>query len=560
MKNEMLFDPFERYEFFLSMLLDYGILSGDELIRDVVEDITLEASSNVNRTKTLDSYAKKARNNLKVLFKGFIDDFAKYLEGLGSVESIYSGLTSLYREIDSDTQNLIFNYLLEAEALDLERAIGHKVELLEFTINEMKSVGLLPKTTVLDISGLRKGFFTLARSRESAPVEIKSVIATTFLGRVELKKNQVFFNSELGKRWVAYIVFEKIFNDGHVLTAIREISKNLGILYKHIKEQESKFFNGEMSESGMEAYELDMQQTYEIDFISNISDMVVLFKGQYEKAMERSFKRNVLRNYFENDLFFETYEELENALCFWYVKRELSKPFIERNPIIERLKRVLTHYRSLLPEEREHKGELWRSTPNDEQTLFDIGDRSGRMYYDDINFISKYSRYIEVSSELSDDDLKAFTIQQIANMKKKVEDIKFTIQTEFPNYKGLTDCSPLHFYLKINGHNSYDQALSTSAMKDLLFLSVLSHFSLWQCSDIEIDNELHELYSNRDSDASFEPQIDDQGFPLVNIEEITLNITHYMANRGVTFNFNALRLYNDLRPKKIKVNLNLIKR
>jgi len=560
MKNEMLFDPFERYEFFLNMLLDYGILSGDELIRDVVEDITLEASSNVNRTKTLDSYAKKARNNLKVLFKGFIDDFAKYLEGLGSEESIYSGLTSLYREIDSETQNLIFNYLLEAEALDLERAIGHKVELIEFTINEMKSVGLLPKTTVLDISGLRKGFFTLARSRESAPVEIKSVIATTFLGRVELKKNQVFFNSELGKRWVAYIVFEKIFNDGHVLTAIREISKNLGILYKHIKEQESKFFNGEMSESGMEAYELDMQQTYEIDFISNISDMVVLFKGQYEKAMGRSFKRNVLRNYFENDLFFETYEELENALCFWYVKRELSKPFIERNPIIERLKRVLTHYRSLLPEEREHKGELWHSKPNDEQTLFDIGDRSGRMYYDDINFISKYSRYIEVSSELSDDDLKAFTIQQIANMKKKVEDIKFTIQTEFPYYKGLTDCSPSEFYLKINGHNSYGQALSTSAMKDLLFLSVLSRFSLWQCSDIEIDNELHELYSNRDSDASFEPQIDDQEFPLVNIEEITLNITHYMANRGVTFNFNALRLYNDLRPKKIKVNLNLIKR
>jgi len=560
MKNEMLFDPFERYEFFLNMLLDYGILSGDELIRDVVEDITLEASSNVNRTKTLDSYAKKARNNLKVLFKGFIDDFAKYLEGLGSEESIYSGLTSLYREIDSETQNLIFNYLLEAEALDLERAIGHKVELIEFTINEMKSVGLLPKTTVLDISGLRKGFFTLARSRESAPVEIKSVIATTFLGRVELKKNQVFFNSELGKRWVAYIVFEKIFNDGHVLTAIREISKNLGILYKHIKEQESKFFNGEMSESGMEAYELDMQQTYEIDFISNISDMVVLFKGQYEKAMGRSFKRNVLRNYFENDLFFETYEELENALCFWYVKRELSKTFIERNPIIKRLKRVLTHYRSLLPEEREHKGELWHSKPNDEQTLFDIGDRSGRMYYDDINFISKYSRYIEVSSELSDDDLKAFTIQQIANMKKKVEDIKFTIQTEFPYYKGLTDCSPSEFYLKINGHNSYGQALSTSAMKDLLFLSVLSRFSLWQCSDIEIDNELHELYSNRDSDASFEPQIDDQEFPLVNIEEITLNITHYMANRGVTFNFNALRLYNDLRPKKIKVNLNLIKR
>lgn len=556
----MLFDPFERYEFFLNMLLDYGILSGDELIRDVVEDITLEASSNVNRTKTLDSYAKKARNNLKVLFKGFIDDFAKYLEGLGSEESIYSGLTSLYREIDSETQNLIFNYLLEAEALDLERAIGHKVELIEFTINEMKSVGLLPKTTVLDISGLRKGFFTLARSRESAPVEIKSVIATTFLGRVELKKNQVFFNSELGKRWVAYIVFEKIFNDGHVLTAIREISKNLGILYKHIKEQESKFFNGEMSESGMEAYELDMQQTYEIDFISNISDMVVLFKGQYEKAMGRSFKRNVLRNYFENDLFFETYEELENALCFWYVKRELSKTFIERNPIIKRLKRVLTHYRSLLPEEREHKGELWHSKPNDEQTLFDIGDRSGRMYYDDINFISKYSRYIEVSSELSDDDLKAFTIQQIANMKKKVEDIKFTIQTEFPYYKGLTDCSPSEFYLKINGHNSYGQALSTSAMKDLLFLSVLSRFSLWQCSDIEIDNELHELYSNRDSDASFEPQIDDQEFPLVNIEEITLNITHYMANRGVTFNFNALRLYNDLRPKKIKVNLNLIKR
>jgi len=560
MKNEMLFDPFERYEFFLNMLLDYGILSGDELIRDVVEDITLEASSNVNRTKTLDSYAKKARNNLKVLFKGFIDDFAKYLEGLGSEESIYSGLTSLYREIDSETQNLIFNYLLEAETLDLERAIGHNVELIEFTINEMKSVGLLPKTTVLDISGLRKGFFTLARSRESAPVEIKSVIATTFLGRVELKKNQVFFNSELGKRWVAYIVFEKIFNDGHVLTAIREISKNLGILYKHIKEQESKFFNGEMSESGMEAYELDMQQTYEIDFISNISDMVVLFKGQYEKAMGRSFKRNVLRNYFENDLFFETYEELENALCFWYVKRELSKTFIERNPIIKRLKRVLTHYRSLLPEEREHKGELWHSKPNDEQTLFDIGDRSGRMYYDDINFISKYSRYIEVSSELSDDDLKAFTIQQIANMKKKVEDIKFTIQTEFPYYKGLTDCSPSEFYLKINGHNSYGQALSTSAMKDLLFLSVLSRFSLWQCSDIEIDNELHELYSNRDSDASFEPQIDDQEFPLVNIEEITLNITHYMANRGVTFNFNALRLYNDLRPKKIKVNLNLIKR
>jgi len=537
-KNDMWHDEFEQYEFFLTMMVDYGLLSGEELIEDARKSVN-------NRDGEINTYGEKAQSSLNRLVYSFIsmfNDFAcRWLETEGLLDQREDRADRLPRVLEfflyrtiSASKELFEDYVKRADQKYPTVLIDRQVEIVEFTVGQMKSAQMIPESVILDTSRLNEGFFTLARSKENMPIRIESAVVGGFLGGVKLSRSKSLTSSELVQRWMAYIVFEKFLIDGHIPIEIKDAAQRLGIVYAHIKSQESKYFNGEISE---EAYELELWDVYKNNFLKDGRELTNFIQGVKGKTQsEINLYLHTLFSVKIDEEFYvlDSEDDLETLDCFWYIKRELSKPFMERNAgIIKRLKDTLTRLREY-PEgtklrERAEEG--------------------------DIYFLLENAYLIELL-ECDDTKLREFITEQVNKAVNSIRSQEYRVEIDTSS-ASYNDNNSIYFIARGRGRSTGTE--TTSGLKDEVLIKIIEEFKYWGVDLLmaTTKSEYRDRYRQYDININARGVVADQPLstpltlPLVNIKKIEADTKEANIKKSL----NLLRLLNDLSPKEIKIIL-----